>query len=375
MRGTLSRMGIVAAALACMMCSAAVAEDQVVEQDSKLLRFAERALAWCPDSSFTLTENEVRQTPSGSYRLVVVERSCGVPFLSGPSPMIIDEFTDMVWIGSRGRLDSAKKGVDPGKLREFVEGFLPEALHANMKLKVRVDWDAGDLRPGALIPMTLRADSGYGEYRKLGAVTADGEYLILGEPLRQDEDPVAFRRNLLRSSPYVVWDHPSAEASVEIVEFSDFECPGCRKTWSLISQTLSEYSARVQHGQVSFPLTTIHPWAFRAASAGWCIGDQSPTLLASLKELFYSMQQEMGVSLVTPTARDFVTAEELDEGRFGECYLRQPSLDAVHEQLSLGHRLGVSATPTFFVNGWLVMAPDEAWFGKMIERLAEGEDP
>jgi len=375
MRETLRRMGRVAVMLGCVMCPAAMAEDEVVRQDPELLRFAERAIAWCPDSSFSLTENEVRQTPSGSYRLISVERSCGVAFLSGTTPMIVDELTGLVWVGSRGRLKTAEMGVDPGKLREFVESFLPEALRANMQMRVRVDWDAGDTRTGGLIPMTLWAESGYGEYRKPGAVTADGEYLVLGVPLPLEEDPVAFRRELLRSSPFVVWDHPSAEATVEIVEFSDFECPGCRKKWPLISKTVTDFGSRVQHGQVSFPLTSIHPWAFRAACAAWCVADQRPQHLVALKELFYSMQQEMEVALVTPTSRDFVSAEELDESRFGECYLRQPSLDAVHGQLSLGQRLGVSATPTYFVNGWLVVVPEESWFGKFIERLAAGEDP
>jgi protein-disulfide isomerase len=372
---TLSRTGAAAIVLVALVCGTAMAGDEAVQQDPDLLRFAERALAFCPDSSFTLTEHEVRQTPSGSYRLVTVERECGVGFLSGPSPMIVDDLTGLVWTGSRGRLKSAEMGVEPGELREFVEKFLPDALRANMNVRARVDWDAGELRPGGLIPMTLRVESGYGQYGKLAAVTADGEYLVIGSPLALDEDPVAFRRELLRSSPSVVWDHPSAEAVVEIVEFSDFECPGCRRKWPLIAKTISELGPRVQHGQVSLPLTSIHPWAFRAACAAWCVAEQDPEQVVPLKELFYSMQAEMEVSLVTPTAQDFVAAEELDEKSFGECYLRQPSLDAVHEQLSLGQRLDVNATPTYFVNGWLVLVPDEEWFGTMIERLAAGEDP
>ena len=125
---------------------------------------------------------------------------------------------------------------------------------------------------------------------------------------------------------------------------------------------------------VSFPLTTIHPWAFRSAAASWCVSRQGAKLLTPFKELFYSLQSEMEVSLVTPTALDFVAGNGLDEQAFRSCYLREPSLDAVHGQLELSHRLGVIATPTYFVNGWLVQAPDEAWFGSMVERLLAGED-
>jgi protein-disulfide isomerase len=343
--------------------------------DSELLRFVERALPWCPDSSYSFAENAVRQTPSGSYRLVSVERTCSVEYLNGTSAMIIDELAGVAWIGSRGQLKAAEQGVPPTKLREFVEGFLPEVLRSSMGVKVRVGWDAGSVRAGAMMPMRLRVDSGYGEYFKPGAVTADGEYLILGAPLPMDKDPVAYRRAILGSSPDVVWDHPYPDASVEIVEFSDFECPGCRKKWPLIEKTVQEFEGRLQHGQVSFPLTSIHPWAFRAASATWCVAQQKAPLVSDFKELFYSMQTEMEVALVTPTARDFVAAESLDELQFGDCYLKQPSLDGVHSQMTLGHSLGVSATPTYYVNGWLVVAPDRTWLGPMIERLAAGTDP
>jgi protein-disulfide isomerase len=80
-------------------------------------------------------------------------------------------------------------------------------------------------------------------------------------------------------------------------------------------------------------------------------------------------------SRVAPTARDFVTANGLDEAAFTTCYLRGPSIDAVHRQLTLGQELGVNATPTYFVNGWVVQGVDPEWFPGMIDRLAAGEEP
>jgi protein-disulfide isomerase len=83
----------------------------------------------------------------------------------------------------------------------------------------------------------------------------------------------------------------------------------------------------------------------------------------------------MEISQVAPTARDFVAANGLDESAFNGCYLREPSLGAVHRQLTLGQEMGVNATPTYFVNGWMVLGPDPEWFPGMIERLAAGEEP
>ena len=126
---------------------------------------------------------------------------------------------------------------------------------------------------------------------------------------------------------------------------------------------------------VSFPLTMIHPWSFRAASASWCVAQQNPQLLIPFKEVFYSLQREMEVSLVTPTSVDFVSGNGLDETLFRACYLSEPSIVPVHDQMALAHRLNVHATPTYFVNGWMVQMPDPSWFPDFVSRLLAGEEP
>ena len=365
-------VGCVALALACASGAADKATTPV--QDPQVLRFAERAISWYPGSTVRIVESESRQTPSGSYRLVTVERTCDKDYLSGTTPLLIDDLTGDVWIGSRGNLPTGDPAFNPAKLDRYVEGILPELLKQNMDLKVRVEWESG-LRAGALIPFVLRVDTGYGEYRKPAAVSADGKVLTLGARLPLGEDPVRFRRELLAGRKDVVWDHGKPEAKVELVELSDFQCPGCKAKWTLIKKTLDEVGEVVRHGFVSFPLNTIHPWAFRAACAGHCVAEQRVDLLLPLKELFYSLQRDMSVGEVTPTAQDFVAANGLDQARFDACYLKTASLDGIHGQMTLGNRLGVTATPTYFVNGWLVQVPDEAWCTAMVRQLAAGEEP
>jgi protein-disulfide isomerase len=72
---------------------------------------------------------------------------------------------------------------------------------------------------------------------------------------------------------------------------------------------------------------------------------------------------------------DFVAANGLDEEIFRDCYLRSSSLDSVHAQLALGNQVAVSATPTYFVNGWMIQMPQEDWFPELVNRLAEGLEP
>jgi protein-disulfide isomerase len=207
-------------------------------------------------------------------------------------------------------------------------------------------------------------------------VTADGKYLVIGSEMSLKEDPVTARRRLLSGSDVVVWDTQVDRGSkVEIVEISDFECPACKNKWPLIAEVLKQQGESVSHGLLSFPLTMIHPWAFRSANAAWCVGRQSPESVIPLKETFYALQREMEVAQVTPTAVDFVAGQGLDEEAFLGCYLQNPSIDAVLRQMTLGNTLGVRATPTYVVNGWMVQIPDESWFPDMVARLVAGEEP
>jgi protein-disulfide isomerase len=341
------------------------------------MRFAERALAWYPDSIFRLISNTQTRTPSGSYRLVEVERTCASVTLTGRPTFLVDEVANTIWQGGVGQLPPFQDaGAGPDAIRSFLTGFLPEAMKSSMGLKVEVEWEVGPRRPGALIPLYLMIDSGYGQYRRQGAVTADGKYFVLGTEMPLNEDPVAYRRRELAESELVIWDAETGDnAPLEIVEFSDLECPACRSKWPIINMVLKKSGDQVRHGMVSYPLTTIHPWAFRAASASWCVALQNPTALIPFKETFYSLQREMEVSLVTPTSVDFIVGRGLDEAAFRDCYLRPQSIDPVHRQIALGQSMGVRATPTYFVNGWMIQVPDGSWFPAFTERLIAGEEP
>jgi len=377
MRLRLRRILLVAPGLFLAMAPLVLAQGGAEpEPDAKTVRFVQRAVAWYPGSTFRLVENTRYRTASGSYRVVVVERKCASQLLSGQPMVVVDEVTNSAWLGSVAELPFQGAGAGPDALRTFLETFLPEALKGAMNLKVRVVWDVGPRRPGAVIPLNLMIDSGYGEYRRPAGVTSDGKFLVMGSEMSLNDDPVAVRRRVLANSDAVIWDSSPGEAPpLEIVEFSDLECPACKGKWPIVQMVMGKFAGSIRHGMVSFPLTAIHPWAFRAASASWCVALQNAESLIPFKETFYSLQREMEVSLVTPTSVDFIAGHGLDEAAFRECYLRQPSIEAVLGQMDLGQDMGVHSTPTYYVNGWMIQVPEGSWFPAMLERLKNGEEP
>lgn len=65
-----------------------------------------------------------------------------------------------------------------------------------------------------------------------------------------------------------------ANAKIQLVEFSDFECPYCQSAYPTVKQILNEYKGQVKFYYVHYPLTQIHPNAQKSAEASLCAADQ-----------------------------------------------------------------------------------------------------
>jgi protein-disulfide isomerase len=65
------------------------------------------------------------------------------------------------------------------------------------------------------------------------------------------------------------------DAKVTIVEFSDFQCPYCKRGYDTMKQVLTTYQGKVRVVFKDFPLNAIHPKAEKAAEAGVCAADQN----------------------------------------------------------------------------------------------------
>ncbi len=363
-------LAAVTVTLVAWACGAALPTD-----DAYALRWVKRLASWYPGSVFQLKENSRHETPSGAYRVIQVERTCDSKFLTGVTTVLLDEATGTAYFGAVGKLPPQAATTDPATLRRFLDDFLPMALARSMRMRVRVVWGQSMVRSGGVIPFALQVQTGYGEYRQRCAVTADGAYLVLGAHAPWETDPVAWRRDLLADSDLVLWDHGRPGARVTVVEFSDFECPGCKAKWPVMKAVLEAFPKDVRHGMVNFPLTAIHPWAFRAAVAGWCVASQDARALLGLKERFYALQSDMELAQVGPTARDWVESSGLDPAAFDACFLKERAIGAVLRQIALAHDLDVNATPTYFVNGWRVQVPAKRWVLDLVGKLVAGGEP
>ena len=133
---------------------------------------------------------------------------------------------------------------------------------------------------------------------------------------------------------------------------------------SALSQIQENYKDQVKFVFKDFPLTRIHPQAYKAAEAARCAGDQGKyweyhdILFANIKAL---QPEEL---------KQYAADLKLDAAQFAACLDNNAYTAAVSKDLALGAQLGVSGTPAFFVNGrFLSGAQPYSAFAELIEEM------
>jgi protein-disulfide isomerase len=140
-----------------------------------------------------------------------------------------------------------------------------------------------------------------------------------------------------------------ASAKVVVVEFGDFECPYCGEEEPIVTQMLSDYAGRIRFVFKEFPLTSIHPYAELAAEAALAANAQGK--FWPYHNTLYANQAALGRSDLDTYATDV----GLDLTKFDAALDHGTYAAAVAADVSQGTSLGVSGTPTFFINGIAVV--------------------
>jgi protein-disulfide isomerase len=139
------------------------------------------------------------------------------------------------------------------------------------------------------------------------------------------------------------------DAPITIVEFSDFQCPFCRNSVATLKEVMRQYDGKIRWAFRDFPIPSLHPQASKAAEAARCAGEQGK---------FWEYHDLLFDSKVQWTPADFKKFAEqlkLEPKRFGSCLDSGKYQAAVQSDIEDGVRLGITGTPTFFVNGRVIV--------------------
>ena len=148
-------------------------------------------------------------------------------------------------------------------------------------------------------------------------------------------------------------------AKVTVINYDDFECPYCSKMHStLFPEIFKEYGDRVNFIYKDYPLAEIHPWAIHAAVDANCLAVQNNDAYWDFADSIHATKREVD-NQQSPTARlDLIDRLALVQGqkhnvdvvKLHAC-IRAQNEDGVRASMKEADALGVSATPTLFING------------------------
>lgn len=163
----------------------------------------------------------------------------------------------------------------------------------------------------------------------------------------------------------------SDSAQITIIEFSDYECPYCRK-WhtEVFPQIREKYGDKVRFVYRDFPLYSIHPNAEPAAIAANCAGEQDKYW--EFNELLFNGNKDLSPATYEAYAKDL----GLNVDTFTACQSEPGMKEEVTADYDFAANLGVRSTPTFFINGLAVVGaqPFEV-FEQVIDMELAGEIP
>lgn len=143
------------------------------------------------------------------------------------------------------------------------------------------------------------------------------------------------------------WDHAqgSSEAPVTIIEYGDFECPYCGRTYPLLKRLREELGDQIRLIYRHFPLNSVHPHASVAAQAAEAAGAQG-----KFWEM-HSMLFENQDALESFDFDQYALRIGLEVYRFRADLSSERFSRRVQRDYESGTQVGVRKTPTLFVNG------------------------
>jgi protein-disulfide isomerase len=147
---------------------------------------------------------------------------------------------------------------------------------------------------------------------------------------------------------------------VTLVEYGDFQCPYCGEYYSTVKQVQQEYNQQITFQFRNFPLVSIHQNAFAGARAAEAAAQQNKfwqmhDLLYEENVQYYDSNETLAswINASDPTTYFDKYASELglNVAKFSQAYNSTKVNDEINADMSAGNKLGIDATPTFYLDG------------------------
>ncbi|MBE8714384.1 DsbA family protein [Sphingobacterium hungaricum] len=137
----------------------------------------------------------------------------------------------------------------------------------------------------------------------------------------------------------------SSNASIEIVEYGDYQCSYCGEAYPIIKRIQAKFGDQIKFVFRNFPLTEIHPYAYDAALAAEAAGLQGK--FWEMHDLLFEHQNALDKHGIMKLAERLDVDIQLFEEDMQSAVLQK----RIDDSLESGMLSGVNGTPSFFING------------------------
>lgn len=140
-------------------------------------------------------------------------------------------------------------------------------------------------------------------------------------------------------------------AKLVIVEFSDFQCPYCKRVHGTLKDLLRKYPNEVVLYYKHFPIVDSHPLAYKMAMATECARAQKAEAFWFFHDALFSDTPISGVTQLRQQVQQWGEQQGLESGKLLACFDKEEQAARIDRDMADAQKIGVAATPTFLLNG------------------------
>jgi protein-disulfide isomerase len=262
------------------------------------------------------------------------------------TPYILSKVVGLIFVGAlqavtqdtcllmpAGELDRVKLFLEQSR-NQRIQTIRANVANASCYRKLAISWEGGATEQELILTPDFRFIA--------NDVIDTRPFLAAKEADKRQE-----LRAMLQSQGRPVRGEDTATTTITI--FSDFECPYCRQLERLLqTEILPKHGRDVKVVFRQFPLPN-HIWAKRAAVRSACLYLEDQSLFWPLHDRLFQQQPAINPSNLDKAFDDAVSAEA-GSALFRKVCQTEAAERIVNEDVSLGARLGVTVTPTMFIN-------------------------
>jgi protein-disulfide isomerase len=224
-------------------------------------------------------------------------------------------------------------------------------LHQMFGYEPDVTWKILEIKPAeaeGLAQVNVLLSNPQGQQVSTLYVTADQQHAVIGEIIPFGKEPFQPVREKLKTDANGIARGPE-KAPIDIVEFSDLQCPHCKQAQPTIEKLIGdETSARFIFQP--FPLPS-HDWAMKAASYAECVGQANNGAFWKFIDAVYNAQSDITAANADQKLTDLANSAGVKGADIATCAANPSTRARIESSIALGKAVGVTGTPTLFVGG------------------------